>query len=244
MPLKFLEIIRGGVLGRGEFGVVEEVAAISLSLDPIPGEVNRNDQEGPEELSPPGLLATSRNSFESMSNLFDQIDSSNSERSDVSSLSSTSVTSMKHVIQDRNYMAKVCMRHNKPRYAIKRVRMDLDEDTKAHGIIDLALEAHFLAVLNHPNIIHLRATSSSDPISSQYFLVLDRLECTIEEKIMEWNKMREKSNNSTGGFFSKLKKKTTCDWNSKSADIQHLNVDRILAMYDISRAMRYIHNHE
>ena len=235
------------MLGRGEFGVVEEVAAISLSSNPVPGEITENCEEGPVEMSPPGLLALSRRSIDKAEDIFslnNECDCSDDDSGSVSSLGSSGGTNFAGVRQDRAFMSEACLRLDKPRYAIKRIRTDLDEDGKVNGIIDLALEAHFLAVLNHPNIIHLRATSSADPISSKYFLILDRLQCTIEEKILEWSDVKKKFNASSGGFFSKLKKKSQNDWNSKCTEIRHLLLDRVLAMYDISRAMRYIHNHE
>ena len=57
---------------------------------------------------------------------------------------------------------------------------------------DLVTEAQFLARLNHPHIIQLRAWAASgisglgDGEHDGYFLVMDKLDCTLAEKIREW----------------------------------------------------------
>ena len=60
------------------------------------------------------------------------------------------------------------------------------------GATDLAIEAAFLASLDHPNIICLRGLSSRGPrgfasgIPSGYFLVMDRLDGTLDDRIQSW----------------------------------------------------------
>jgi serine/threonine protein kinase len=101
------------------------------------------------------------------------------------------------------------------RYAIKRLRSILidDQSTIIQGMIDMATETRILCSLpHHPNIIKLRAIGSnhnhnnynynnngagnSEEYASpyymfheDYFLVLDRLYGTLEEKWFHWKKL-------------------------------------------------------
>eukprot|EP01082_Thalassiosira_pseudonana_P001842 g650.t1 g650 contig10:463294-464394(-) len=73
-------------------------------------------------------------------------------------------------------------------YVLKTLRPDLPEDEHNKGIIDLAVEAQFLASLSHPHILSLRASSNSDPLESRYFVVLDRLVSTLDHKLKVWRR--------------------------------------------------------
>lgn len=231
------EIIRGGVCGRGEFGIVEEIASICLSDESLTGD-NGNTQEADNRLEqpkPPGLLANRHvNTRRSVS-----IDNESISSSSDASYSNLDERYTQNML-NRSFMSEFCLKGNGSRYAIKRIRQDLDLESKASAVTDLAMEAHFLAVLHHPNIVRLRATSRGDLISSSYFIILDRLQCTLEQKMEAWKNLRKKLS-SRQGFVSKLLQKS--DWGTKLPVLRELLADRITALYDISRAMRYIHSH-
>jgi len=58
---------------------------------------------------------------------------------------------------------------------------------------DLALEAEFLASLNHPHIMKLRGlafngTSGFETGPTGYFLIIDRLFETLDDRIEHWTK--------------------------------------------------------
>lgn len=82
------------------------------------------------------------------------------------------------------------------RYAIKHLRPDLvpKPETFQAAAADLLLEAKYLAALNHPGILKLRAVaqggvSAFEQAGGQYdgfFLITDRLQGTLREKILEW----------------------------------------------------------
>lgn len=62
-----------------------------------------------------------------------------------------------------------------------------------HGAADLATEAFFLAKLDHPNIIKLRAVTTGSVESNVcsgketgFFLVVDRLVETLEQRLQRW----------------------------------------------------------
>ena len=57
------------------------------------------------------------------------------------------------ILQDRDFMQTHFLRQGKEyRYAIKKLRNDANKDVQTYinGIVDLALEARFLAVIRHP----------------------------------------------------------------------------------------------
>lgn len=73
-------------------------------------------------------------------------------------------------------------------YVLKTLRPDLPEDEHNKGIIDLAVESQFLAALSHPHILSLRGHANSDPLESRYFVILDRLVSTLDNKLKLWRK--------------------------------------------------------
>jgi len=83
---------------------------------------------------------------------------------------------------------------NRCNYVIKHLRNDLMEPDKSrfiHAASDLVMEALFLSKLDHPNIIKLRGTSRGidtfgDGEHDGFFLILDRLDCTLSDKIGHW----------------------------------------------------------
>jgi hypothetical protein len=52
----------------------------------------------------------------------------------------------------KKLMAKHCQRTGIARYAVKRLKPDLDEFQEARGALDLAIEIKFMSALWHPNI--------------------------------------------------------------------------------------------
>lgn len=73
---------------------------------------------------------------------------------------------------------------------------------------DLQLEGKILASLDHPNIIHLKAWSGSDMIEKYLkgshvsaYLILDRLQETLEERIETWIRQKPR-------FYYSRKRKT------------------------------------
>ena len=63
----------------------------------------------------------------------------------------------------------------------------------------MALEAELLASLQHPNIIKLRGITSSGASGfadgpQGYFLIIDRLEETLEERMRRWRNPETRKN--------------------------------------------------
>jgi serine/threonine protein kinase len=135
------------------------------------------------------------------------------------------------VVQDRKFMQKHCLRHGKDcRYAIKSM-LDVckkDPSMFVNTVVDIAIEAKFLAAVRHPNIIKMRATSVGDLCSSNSFLVLDRLYNTLTEQILRWE---NKTNQWMHNLFDFHKK------NEKA-----LMAERLMVAYDIASALSYLHD--
>jgi hypothetical protein len=83
----------------------------------------------------------------------------------------------------RSHMSKRCLRFGSARCAIKRLRGDLSELDRVRGMTDLAIEIQFFRVIWHPNIVKMRAISSTSRLSADAFLIVDRLYGTLENKI-------------------------------------------------------------
>jgi serine/threonine protein kinase len=94
-----------------------------------------------------------------------------------------------HVEEDRQAKAPA-------RYAIKMPKRDMLRKPYDFGkaIADLVVEAEYLIRLDHPNILALRGlpVGGTEAFDSgrfdSYFLVLDRLSTSLEQRIIEWQK--------------------------------------------------------
>eukprot|EP00934_Nitzschia_sp_Nitz4_P003307 Nitzschia sp. Nitz4//scaffold126_size65214//59948//61181//NITZ4_006168-RA/size65214-snap-gene-0.59-mRNA-1//-1//CDS//3329534725//3297//frame0 len=119
-------------------------------------------------------------------------------------------------------------------YVLKILRTDLPEEEHIKGIVDLAIEADFLKVLHHPNIISMQAMSNSDPYESRFFVVLDRLSITLDWKFTQWNAEVSESK----GFWL-----GPCGYCcSKKQFLYQTWVERITAARDIANAIYYLHS--
>jgi hypothetical protein len=136
------------------------------------------------------------------------------------------------LIQDRKFMARRCLRQGKhARYAIKMLSDDCLEDPERFvgGVIDLAVESRFLAVIKHPNIIKMRGVSVG-PYDRGFFVILDRLYATLTIKISEWKKEEGKTKG-LGKILDMKGKKKRKVW-----------VDRLIVVYDLAMALQYLHS--
>mmetsp|Transcript_13710 Transcript_13710/g.27369 ORF Transcript_13710/g.27369 Transcript_13710/m.27369 type:complete len:378 (+) Transcript_13710:33-1166(+) len=129
----------------------------------------------------------------------------------------------------RSSMQKGCKRdHNGTdhcRYAVKMLNTELPKDQKILGMTDLSNEAVFLSAISHANIIKMRGMSTSKSESMGFFIVLDRLYDTLEEKVYKWNNKQ-----------SGVKKLFT----SKKAKHTRL-IERLTVAFDLASAIKYLH---
>ncbi len=119
-------------------------------------------------------------------------------------------------------------------YVIKTLRPDLPEEEYTKGIVDLAIEAEFLSVLSHPNVISMRAMANSDPHESRFFVILDRLVLTLDRKFNHW---RKEVGENTGYWLGPFG--YCC---SKPHFLYKTWLERLVASRDIANAVAYLHN--
>ena len=203
------EIVIGPVLGIGGFCDVNEITSIRLE--------ERVTKEGQE--------------YSELEDIYQAAE----EQDDLEDIYQTAEEQDLHdtfnVKEARFYIAGNCYRDSNARYAIKRLSDELDKKKRGQGIFDLAIEAKFLSVVSHPNIIKMRGTASGDPIRSDFFLILDRLYGTLEEKILgEWKYQKNSNAGFCGGFYGVDKRKK-----------KEFLLERMVNAYDLSSVFQHLH---
>ena len=119
-------------------------------------------------------------------------------------------------------------------YVLKTLRTDLPEEQYVKGIVDLAIEAEFLVVLSHPNLISMVAVANSDPHESRFFVILDQLVCTLDRKFNYW---RSEVSANSGTWFGPFG--YCC---AKEQFLYITWLERIEATRDIAKAIAYLHS--
>jgi len=247
------EIKTGPILGKGEYSIVREVTAFDIT-DSCPICVIHNFKESADSSS--GSMKASESSdqmfdrnakkkevsvnahtrnanrHESELNLSGMyIAEDNVSDSDMNSFQDDHEEEDHEDVANRGFMKHHCFRDGSARYAIKQLKSTLTGTKRADGAIDLAIEAKFLSVLcGHPNIIKLCGLggTSGHPNS---FIILDRLYDTLDVKIDYWKAKEDEYT----GFLGMKKHKP---------QLKLLFNERLLAGYDIGRAVKYLHSNE
>jgi hypothetical protein len=128
---------------------------------------------------------------------------------------------------------------NKSSYALKHLRPELLEKygptEYAQFASDLVQEAEFLSVLQHPNIIKLRGTSVDGYVGFEqgpkgYFLIIDRLDDTLDHRIATWKK-----GNNKGSILKTIKRQDSSD------DGKGLLSEQLEVLLQIAAAFVYLH---
>jgi len=119
-------------------------------------------------------------------------------------------------------------------YVMKTLRTDLPEEEYVKGIVDLAIEAEFLTVLSHPNIISMRALANSDPHETKFFVILDRLVMTLDRKFNQWRQQVGENSGYWLGPFGYC-----C---AKEHFLYETWLSRLTAARDIANAIDFLHS--
>jgi len=127
-------------------------------------------------------------------------------------------------------MSKYYLRDGDARYAIKKLRTDINREDTLKGIFDLSLEAKFLSVIDHPHIIKIRAMGSAKYLSKEFFVILDRLYNTLEKQIEIWAQKKRALNGSILRLLDLKGKKK-----------KNLLMTRLNVAYDIASAVGHLH---
>lgn len=136
------------------------------------------------------------------------------------------------------------------RYALKHLRPKLaeiyDQRTFHCAAVDLIGEAHVLLSLQHPNIIKIRGFAAAGPEGYKtkghhngYFLILDLLPETMEQRLVAWRKKVKKYLSVKRSLVSKVLLKKNRETASRKLDA--LLEERYFVAYEICGAMEYLH---
>lgn len=122
-------------------------------------------------------------------------------------------------------------------FAMKALKYDLSRSTKISGLVDLTIEAHFLARLSHPNIVNLLSTGG-EPGSPSFFIVMERVSCTLVEVIKKCRFQRRRMKSiGVNKYGEKMNKVQT------KIELRYEFNNRINILRQIASAVRYLHSH-
>lgn len=201
-------VVLGPKLGVGGFGIVFQVKQILLKDD------NDDDNHDKDE---PSLEHASE----------DTTDTEN--------------TAHEHhydVRTAKQFMAKHVLRFGQARYAIKTLLPTLSPTELQRGKFDLAIEATLLSTLWHPNIIRMRAIRQGNPTQEGFFIVMDCLVNTLDQRVIEWSALNKEAKGSKSCLF--------CAKNNNTADAETLRdllQARLWVARDLASALVYLHSH-
>lgn len=208
------ELVIGKVLGKGGFGTVSEVRDVSMSTS--------LDQKPTPSESRPSLVVKAISSRSASMKIPDK----ETDQGEVES---------------RNFIAKHCIRNGgDARYAIKVLSPEVLQDPGrlCQGIVDMAVETRVLSSILHPNIVKMRALGASQNgedgmFQPSYFILMDRLYDTLEKRLQKW----QTRFNRTSGLAGRM----TDRKGLKSAALYE---ERIVAAFDLSAALTYLHEQQ
>jgi serine/threonine protein kinase len=135
--------------------------------------------------------------------------------------------------QDKKFIADNCIREGgNARYAIKALSSDIKSDARKYlqGIIDMSVETMILSIVDHPHIIKMRGLASSSVSRYDYFLVVDRLYDTLEDRIPKWWLQSKRANS----IVNKVKKRSS----GKNVDIMEM---KLRYANDLMGAFEFLH---
>ena len=76
----------------------------------------------------------------------------------------------------------------------------------------------------------MRAIAQVSPYDESYYIVMDRLFDILETRIVQWDKLTKKCSGMKGKIFDR-----------KGERMKDLNTDRMVAAFDLSSALEYLH---
>ena len=131
------------------------------------------------------------------------------------------------------------------RYAVKSLRNEVlgDPETLEMALLDLQNETRILANVEHPNIVKMRAFSAelngddgehgrngnTKDGPKGYFIVLDRLYDTLEQRIDLWSSRLQTARRPT-------------KWITRSKVQREVWEQRLVVAYDLANALNYLHS--
>lgn len=238
------EVSMGDLLGEGEFGLVNEISEFNVPeschicflhrgyevVSPEPSSFlisnvqDAQDSTSDDKISDPRFSHSGSPEVEGHEHTPVSV-----SPSDITDFEELEIDHEDDDIYDtRGFMKDHCIRDRSARYAMKQLRDDLSGEMREAAACDIAMEAKFLAALSHPHIVKMRGSGGVLGCPN-FFIVLDRLYGTLDERCVLWAEKDKKARRFLG-----LKKDKT--------KLNSLWVDRLLAVFDVARAMKYLHS--
>jgi serine/threonine protein kinase len=146
----------------------------------------------------------------------------------------------KHFMRNHNHQQE----HQQPqqRYAVKALSQATveDENLLCQGLVGLAMEVRLFSQIEpHPNIIKMRAVADISPFHEDFFIIIDRLYGTLEDRINDWKSQEQQQ------------PKVAALWNALSFERRArrqqqrllLWEPRYQACHDLASALEHLHHH-
>lgn len=213
------ELVLGHVLGRGGFCVVRELTSIKMS----------QTEDMPKQNSIKKLFCCRNKTLNPAALLGDN----NEDEVDADSV--TEATSDLGAGVPRESLARYVSKakaKGTSKYVVKQVNGELQHHDKVSylkALVDIELEAKYMAALNHPNILRVRGLSNPSP-TGETFLILDRLKVTLGKKLSDWLQRHRQCSGFTGAITGSKAKK------------EELLAERLVAAHNIADALDYLHS--
>ena len=123
---------------------------------------------------------------------------------------------------------------DRPQFALKKVRGKLSKRDHMDAVMDIAIEAQILSQISHPNIVKMCGTSDKDPLSANFFVIMERLCATLEDRLFDWREQVTCTNKSRFFFgFGKTKRRVLNDLWTK----------RLSVAKELASAISYLHEY-
>jgi serine/threonine protein kinase len=137
-------------------------------------------------------------------------------------------------------------------YVVKVVRNNVENDRKKReAAVDMAFEAKLMSALAHPNIISIRGVLGYIENPNHYGLIMDKLRSTLQGQIQEWAKASSEDSVSTAcpennPLLGHIPQWMLLTKHEKDKQRQYFRqtaffVERLEALLDVAKAMRYLH---
>ena len=239
----FTEIQIGNILGQGQFGEVLEVIHLESKTNCDCSKCHQIAERQQQTLSKKSNIKKTLRDL-GFSSSYCRISDSGVDPAETDN--ETEITEHVDMLSDEDDSDAVVvtdklaarMAHhvkrsdNTLRYAVKRVKPTVKLTLHDDAIVDLTCEAMFLSRLsNHANIVTLRATVG-EPGTASFMLVMDKLTGNLHDKIQSWRKDWQKCRGKALGL-----------WNRDKQGLDALYTERLLASFDIARALKHLHHH-
>jgi len=204
------EIVTGEILGSGQFGVIRDIKQFKDHVTGVSSFSTDHKENGNECIG-------ANDSCKKMDTLYNAVDNNKLQSVEVDCICGSE--------GNQRYTKDI-------RYVVKSLQDCISPECEIRAMIDLAIEAKFLAVLSHPNIINMRGVGHV-PGHPDYFMILERIDCTLEDKRNLWREELKQSK-------KRLSIRSGKEQKSLSEELHRVS---LTVIYEVANAMKYLHKH-